>query len=84
MAGKTQKKGFFSNWIVRNITIAVVLVVVLAVGAMVFLNVVTQHNREIDVPDFSNLSHRLCVCKENEEGSSLQTESGCRFKGEER
>lgn len=56
MAGKTQKKGFFSNWIVRNITIAVVLVVVLAVGAMVFLNVVTQHNREIDVPDFSNLS----------------------------
>lgn len=56
MAGKTQKKGFFSNWIVRNLTIAVVLVLVLAVGTMVFLNVVTQHNREINVPDFSNLS----------------------------
>lgn len=56
MAGKTQKKGIFSNWIVRNLTIAVVIVVALAVGAMIFLNVVTQHNREIDVPDFSNMS----------------------------
>lgn len=44
------------NWIVRNLTIAVVVVVSLVVGAMVFLNVVTQHNREIEVPDFSNMS----------------------------
>lgn len=44
------------NWIVRNLTIAVVVVVALVVGAMVFLNVVTQHNREIEVPDFSNMS----------------------------
>ena len=44
------------NWIVRNLTIAVVIVVALVVGAMVFLNVVTQHNREIEVPDFSNMS----------------------------
>lgn len=44
------------NWIVRNLTVAVILVVVLVVGAMIFLNVVTQHNKEIDVPDFSNMS----------------------------
>lgn len=44
------------NWIVRNLAIAVVVVVALVVGAMVFLNVVTQHNREIEVPDFSNMS----------------------------
>lgn len=44
------------NWIVRNLTIAFILVVVLIVGAMIFLNVVTQHNREINVPDFSNMS----------------------------
>lgn len=56
MAGKTQKKGFFNNWIVRNLMIAVVIVVALVVGAMIFLNVVTQHNKEIDVPDFSNMS----------------------------
>ena len=44
------------NWIVRNLTVAVIIAAVLAVGAMIFLNVVTQHNREIDVPDFSNMS----------------------------
>lgn len=44
------------NWIIRNLVIAVAVVVVLILGAMIFLNVVTQHNREIDVPDFSNMS----------------------------
>lgn len=56
MAGKTQKKGFLSNWIVRNILIAVSVVVVLVAGAMIFLNLVTQHGKEISVPDFSNMS----------------------------
>ena len=56
MAGKTQKKSFFSNWIVRNLLIAVCIVAALLVGAMVFLNAVTQHGKEISVPDFSNMS----------------------------
>ena len=56
MTGKTQKKGFFSNWIVRNLLIALAVVVVLIVGAMIFLNRVTQHGKELSVPDFSNLS----------------------------
>ena len=56
MAEKTQKKGFFSNWIVRNLLLAVLIVAVLVVGAMIFLNVVTQHNKEISVPDFSNMT----------------------------
>lgn len=56
MAGKTQKKGFLSNWIVRNILIAVSVFVVLVAGAMIFLNLVTQHGKEISVPDFSNMS----------------------------
>ena len=53
---KTQKKGFFSNWIVRNLLGALVVVVVLIVGAMIFLNVVTKHNHELSVPDLSNLT----------------------------
>ncbi len=53
MAGK---KGFFSNWIVRNLLIAFSIVVVLIVGSMIFLNVVTQHNRVLAVPDFSNMT----------------------------
>lgn len=56
MADKKKKKGFLSNWVVRNLLIAVALVVVLIAGAMIFLNLVTQHNKELEVPDFSNMS----------------------------
>ena len=41
-----EKKGFFSNWIVKNLLIALVIGVVLIVGAMIYLNIATQHNRE--------------------------------------
>lgn len=44
------------KWIIRNILWAVVIVVVLIAGAVVFLNVVTQHNRELVVPDFTNMT----------------------------
>lgn len=56
MNKKTEKKGFFSNWIVRNLIAALIIVVVLIVGAIVFLNVVTKHNQELVVPDFSNMT----------------------------
>lgn len=56
MADKTQKKGFFNHWIVRNLLICVVLVVVMIAGAVIFLNVVTKHNQELEVPDFSNMT----------------------------
>lgn len=42
--------------IIVNLLIACGVVVALIVGAMVFLNVVTQHNDERSVPDFTNLS----------------------------
>ncbi len=53
---KAEKKKFFGNWIVRNLLIAFAIVAVLVVGAMVFLNLVTQHNKELVVPDFSNMT----------------------------
>ena len=56
MSEKTQKKGFFSNWIVRNLVIACAIAAVLVVGAMIFLNIVTKHNQELIVPDFSNMT----------------------------
>lgn len=56
MAEKTEKKGFFKNWIVRNLLLAVVIVALLIAGAMLFLNMVTQHGKEIVVPDFSNMT----------------------------
>lgn len=51
-----KKKGFFSNWIVRNLLIAAAIGVALIAAAIIFLNVVTQHNKEIAVPDFTNMS----------------------------
>ncbi len=53
---KTEKKGFFGNWIVRNLLTAFVIVAVLIVGSMIFLNVVTQHGKELVVPDFTNMT----------------------------
>ncbi len=52
----TVKKGFFNNWIVRNLLAALVVVVALVIGAMIFLNVVTQHGKELPVPDFTNMT----------------------------
>lgn len=56
MSEKTQKKGFFGNWIVRNLLTAFVIAAVLIVSAMVFLNIVTKHNQELVVPDFTNMT----------------------------
>lgn len=50
------KKEFPGKWIVRNLVAALAVVVVLVVGAMIFLNVVTKHGQELEVPDLSNLT----------------------------
>ncbi len=50
------KKGFFSNWIVRNLVGAVLLVVGLLVLAHVGLGIVTRHNQTVQVPDFTNMT----------------------------
>ena len=52
---KSEKKGFLSNWIVRNLLIAFAIVAVFVVGSMIFLNLVTKHGQELMVPDFSNM-----------------------------
>ena len=58
------------NWIIKNLIRAAVLCVVLIVGAIVFLNVITKHNQEITVPDFTNMSLA--------EASALAAHSGMR------
>ena len=49
-------KKIFSNWIVKNVLLAVALVLGLVLLANVLLAVITQHNREIAVPDFTNMT----------------------------
>lgn len=72
MAGKKEKKGFFSNWIVRNLLIALAIVVVLVAGAIIFLNVVTKHNQELVVPDFTNLSVEEATLVAEEAGMKVE------------
>lgn len=49
-------KAFFSNWIVRNLIWAVIVVIALVVAATVCLNLFTQHGKEYIVPDFTNMT----------------------------
>ena len=53
---KEKGKSFPGAWIFRNLLTAVLIEAVLVVGSMILLNVLTQHNRELSVPDFSNMS----------------------------
>ncbi len=64
-------KSFFDHWFVKNLLIAIVLFLV-AFGAMnLLLGVVTQHNKELEVPDFTNMSVS--------EASALAQASGMRI-----
>ena len=49
-------KKIFSNWIVKNVLLAIALVVGLVLLANLLLAVITQHNKEIAVPDFTNMT----------------------------
>jgi beta-lactam-binding protein with PASTA domain len=51
-----KKKSFLNNWIVRNVLLAIVLVIAFVLLTNVFLSLITQHNREISVPDFTNMT----------------------------
>ena len=53
---KIEKKGFFSNWIVRNLIGAVVFFAVLLIAATVILGIITHHGQTIEVPDLTNMS----------------------------
>lgn len=52
----TDKGGFWRNWIVRNLIWALVFVIGLALVVTIMLSLVTQHNKEIVVPDFTNMT----------------------------
>ncbi|MBQ6086849.1 MAG: PASTA domain-containing protein [Bacteroidales bacterium] len=47
---------FFSNWIVKNILLAILAVILLAVVADFLLARLTNHNKVIEVPDMTNMT----------------------------
>jgi len=48
-------KKIFSNWVVKNLLLAIGLVAVLLIASMVFLRVITKHGHVLEVPDFTNM-----------------------------
>lgn len=49
-------KDILNNWIVRNVLGAVLLIFALVLVVNIVLSVITQHNREYSVPDFTNMT----------------------------
>jgi len=45
------------NWIVKNLALGAAFVLCLVAVISLFLSIFTQHNKEIDVPDFTNLTY---------------------------
>ena len=56
MAEKTDKKGFFGNWIVKNIILAVLFFTILILFNSILLGTITNQNETIEVPDFTSMS----------------------------
>ena len=56
MAEKTDKKGFFGNWIVKNIILAVLFFTILILFNSILLGTITNHNETIEVQDFTSMS----------------------------
>ena len=71
---ENKKGGILSNWIVRNLIWAIVFVVALLVIANILLNIGTQHNKEIVVPDFTNMTYE--EARYNAERVGLHVEIG--------
>lgn len=61
-------------WIIKNLALGAAFVFALVMVISLFLSIFTQHNREIDVPDFSNLSWSEAV--EMAEASGVRVEIG--------
>ena len=56
MADNKDKKGFFGNWIVKNIILAVLFFTVLIIINSILLSTITNHNQTIEVPDLTSMS----------------------------
>ena len=67
-----QKTGFFKNWIVKNLLLAVVFVAVILLGVNIILGIITQHGKEISVPDFTNMS--VAEARETARHSSVRVD----------
>lgn len=72
MTAKDNKSGILGNWIVKNLLAALIIIIVLIAGAVIFLNIVTKHNQELVVPDLSNMSVEEAAAVASSEGMRVE------------
>lgn len=65
-------KSFLDNWIVQNLLRAILFVVGIAVVVSIVLGIVTQHGREITVPDMSGLTFEECLKVAGDSGVNVE------------
>lgn len=65
-------KKIFGHWIVKNLLIAGIIFIVLLLGAMLGLNILTQHNREYTVPDLTGVSVQEAETIAQKEGMRVE------------
>lgn len=75
---------FLHNWIVKNLLLALVIFVALIAGAIILLRVVTKHNHEIVVPDFTNMSVSQAAAMAQEHEMRIQVTDSVYVKRMER
>ncbi|MBQ0145256.1 MAG: PASTA domain-containing protein [Bacteroidales bacterium] len=56
MEEKETKQGLLSNWVVRNIILAVLFFIALITAATLLLNALTHHGQSVTVPDLTSMS----------------------------
>ncbi len=49
-------KKWYQNWMVRTLITALIIAILFFIAVTIFLNIITRHNREQVVPDFTNCS----------------------------
>jgi len=72
------------NVFVKNICLAAGAVLTLVIVASIFLGVITQHGKEIDVPDFSQLSVEEAQLQANRAGVRVDVTDSVFVKGQKR
>lgn len=68
------RKGFFSNWIVKNLILGVVFVLGLVLAVNIVLGVITRHGKTVVVPDFTNMS--IIEASSEAAGAGIRVEIG--------
>ena len=55
-SGQGWLRRMWGNYVVRNIVLAVSLLVIVLFAANLLLNLFTRHNKHVEVPDFMNMT----------------------------